>query len=188
LTALDDDAILAPGNPFGTLTISNELDLSDLTVLQFGLGTNSNTAVVSGDLNLGGQLNITNTGGFGAGTYTLFTYGGALTPGNLTIATAPAGFICAVSTNIPGQINLIVQSSAPPVFGNINLTGGSLALSGSGGPANGIYYVLTSTNMLSPLNLWTPVLTNHFDNNGNFNFTNGTDTNLPQGFYILQMP
>ena len=38
LTVFDDGAILAPGTGTGTLTISNELDLSDQTVLQFGLG------------------------------------------------------------------------------------------------------------------------------------------------------
>jgi autotransporter-associated beta strand protein len=188
LTAFDDGAILAPGNPSGTLTIGNELDLSGLTQLQFGLGTNSDAVVVSGNLNLGGQLNITNTGGFGAGTYTLFTYGGALTLGNLTIASAPAGFVCTISTNTAGQINLIVQASAPPAFGNVKLSGGSLALSGSGGPANGIYYVLTSTNIATPLTNWTRLLTNQFDAGGNFNFTNAPDASLTHSFYLLQIP
>ncbi len=33
---------------------------------------------------------------------------------------------------------------------------------------------------------WTPVLTNQFDTNGNFNFTNGMNTNIPQGYFIIQ--
>jgi len=190
LTALDDGAILAPGNggptgTVGTLTISNELDLSDLTVLQFGLGTNSAKVVVSGNLVLGGLLNVTNTGGFGAGTYILFTYGGALTMGNLTVATAPAGFGYTISTNTVGQINLIVTI---PQFNAINAGANGLVISGSGSPAGGNYYVLGSTNIASPLNLWTRLATNQFDNSGNFNFTNGVNTNAPQEFYRLQLP
>jgi len=185
LTAFDDGAVLAPGTGAGTLTISNELDLSDQTVLRFGLGASSDKVVVSGDLSLGGLLNITNTGGFGAGTYTLFTYGGALTMGSLTIASAPAGFGYTISTNTAGQINLIVTL---PQFNAINAGTDGLVMSGSGGPANGDYYVLVSTNVALPLNLWTRLVTNQFDSSGNFNFTNTPDLNAPQNFYLLQLP
>ena len=188
LTVLDDGATLAPGNNIGTLTISNELDLSDQTMLQFGLGTVSDQVVVSGNLTLGGLLNITNTGGFGAGTYTLLTYGGALTMSSLTIASAPAGFVCTVSTNTPGQIQLIVQLPAPPVFGGINLAGGNLVFSGTGGVSNATFYLLGSTNLDTPLTNWTRLLTNQFDGSGNFNITNVLDTNAPQDFYLLEAP
>jgi autotransporter-associated beta strand protein len=185
LTAFDDGAILSPGNGAGTLTISDELDLSDLTVLQFGIGTNSNKVVVSGNLVLGGQLNITNTGGFGVGTYTLFSYGGALRMGSLTIASAPTGFVCTVSTNTVGQVNLVVTR---PQFNMINAGANGLVMSGSGGPASGIYYVLGSTNIGLPLNLWTRIVTNQFDSGGNFDFTNAFSPNSPQEFYRLQLP
>ncbi len=188
LTALDDGATLAPGDGIGTLTISNELDLSDQTVLQFALGTASDKVVVSGNLTLGGLLNITNPGGFGVGTYTLFAYGGALTMSSLTIASAPAGFVCTVSTNTPGQIQLIVQLPAPPVFGGINLTGGNLVFSGTGGVSNATFYLLGSTNLDTPLTNWTRLLTNQFDGSGNFNITNVLDTNAPQDFYLLETP
>ena len=187
LTAFDDEAILSPGNPSGTLTISNELDLSDQTELQFGLGTNGDEVVVSGNLTLGGQLNITNLGGFGVGSYTLLAYGGVLTMGNLSIASAPAGFIYTISTNTPGQINLIVQLPTPPVIGGIKLSGGNLVLSGSGGTANGTFFLLTSTNIASPLDAWTLIATNQFDASGNFNFTNAISPNSQQEFYRLEL-
>ena len=191
LTAFDDNAILAPGiggtsgSLSGTLTINNELDLSDLTVLQFGLGTNSDKVVVSGNLVLGGQLNIINTGGFGVGTYTLFTYGGTLTLGNLSIATAPAGFVCTVSTSTAGQVNLVVTRLQ---FNTVSAGAGGLVMSGSGGPLNGNYYVLESTNLALPLNLWTRIVTNQFDDAGNFSFTNALNHGTPQSFYQLQLP
>jgi len=43
------------------------------------LGTNSDLTVVSGNLTLGGTLNIIDAGGFTNTTYTLFIYGGTLT-------------------------------------------------------------------------------------------------------------
>ena len=185
LTAFDDGAILAPGNGIGTLTISNELDLSDLTALQFGLGTNSDKVVVSGNLVLGGQLNLAAAGGFGTATYTLFTYGGALTLGNLTVAAAPAGFIYAISTSTSGQINLIVTR---PQFNAVGSGTGGVVMSGSGGAPNGIYYVLSSTNIALPLNLWTRLATNQFDASGIFNFTNVLNPDTPENFYQLQLP
>ncbi len=182
-TALDDAAILSPGNGSGTLTISNDLNLSDQTVLQFSLGYLFQQVVVSGDLTLGGLLNITSGGGFAPGTYKLFTYGGTLTMGNLTIASAPPGFAYRISTNTPGEVDLVVFH---PQFNGAKLGSNGFVMNGTGGLTNGTYYVLSSTNISMPLNLWTPIATNQFDANGNFNFTNAINT--PQKFYILQLP
>ena len=48
-------------------------------------------------------------------------------------------------------------------------------------------YLLTSTNLAAPVTNWTRLLTNQFDGNGNFNFTNPAGTNM-QKFYLLQIP
>ena len=44
------------------------------------------------------------------------------------------------------------------------------------------------TNLALPLTNWTRLLTNQFDNSGNFNFTNPMDTNALQNYYLLQIP
>jgi autotransporter-associated beta strand protein len=181
-------ATLAPGsNGSGTLSITNDLGLNNASILQFQLGTNSDQVSVTGDLTLGGTLNISDAGGFGPGTYTLFNYGGALSVGTLTIGATPANYNYAIDTSVQGQVNLVVQPSAPPVISGVKLSGGSLVLTGSGGPVNGTYYVLTSTNLATPLAGWTLLSTNRFDAGGNFNFTNGLNTNSSQGFYLLQI-
>jgi hypothetical protein len=95
------------------------------------------------------------------------------------------GFVCTVSTNTAGQINLVVTL---PQFGAINAGADGLVMGGSGGPPDGNYYVLGSTNVALPLNLWTRIATNQFDSGGNFNFTNAPGTNAPQSFYLLQLP
>jgi hypothetical protein len=48
--------------------------------------------------------------------------------------------------------------------------------------------VLTSTNLATPVALWTPVATNQFGNLGQFIFTNTPSTNTSQQFYLLQIP
>ena len=106
---------LAPGSSPGTLTISNNLALNSGTVLRYELGTTSDLTIVSGNLTLDGTLNVTSAGGFTNTTYALFTYGGVLTDNGLAIGTAPStNFTYAVSTSVPGQVNLVVSAAAPP--------------------------------------------------------------------------
>ena len=107
---------LSPGNPTGKLTINNSLTLNSGSVVNFGLGASNTAMAVAGNLTLGCTLKVTNLGGFSAGTYTLFTYGGALS-GNLAIGTVPPGFSCVVATNVPGQVNLIAAPSSSNLVG-----------------------------------------------------------------------
>jgi polygalacturonase len=98
-----------------TLTVSNGLDVSGLSTLNYGLGTNVTETEVTGNLTVGGKLNISNFGGFTNSTYTLFTYGGTLTYNGLTVGTVPnTNFTYMVSTNTSGQVNLVVAGSASP--------------------------------------------------------------------------
>jgi autotransporter-associated beta strand protein len=188
-TTVSDGATLAPGNPTGTLTISNNLTLNDNSILQFTLGTNGDSVVVSGNLLLTGQLTVTNSGGFGTGTYMLFTYGGTLTFGQLVLASAPPGYNYSFDTNSPGIVNLVVAPPAPPSFSNsVSVVDGGLVFSGGGGTPLADYYVLASTNVALPLADWTRIATNQFDSSGNFIITNSIDTNAPQNYYLLQIP
>ena len=98
-----------------TLTISNGLSLGGASVLNFGIGTNTTEIAVTGSLVLNGTLNVTDGGGFGAGTYTMFTYGGTLTGSGLAIGTTPnPSFTCAISTSVVGQVRLLVINNNPP--------------------------------------------------------------------------
>ncbi|MGD0260069.1 MAG: glycosyl hydrolase family 28 protein [Verrucomicrobiota bacterium] len=262
-----------------TLTVSNNLQLTASSVVNFALGTNAAKLVVSSNLLASGTINITAGAGFTDESYTLFTYGRGLTWGPPALGSLPAGCTYAFNTNTAGQVNLLVSStnpssppaitnqptsrtvlagsnalfavgasgspplsyqwwfnttnsvaggtnasltvsnaqpadaggylvivtnagggatsavavltvSVPPTFGDIRVAtgGGSLVISGSGGTPDGIYYVLTSTNVAVPANQWTCVATNQFDGASHFVFTNTPDTNFPQSFYLLQLP
>jgi len=179
-------ATLTPGsNGIGMLTITNNLGLNNASILQFDVGTNSDQVAVTGDLTLGGTLNVNAAAGFGPGTYTLFTYGGTLSVGTVTLGTAPASYGYRIDTSVQGAVNLIVTL---PQFGSIKAASNGMVISGSGGPASANYYLLSSTNLALPLANWTRVATNQFDANGNFIFTNTLATNTLQKFFRLQLP
>jgi autotransporter-associated beta strand protein len=183
-TTIDNGATLAPGNPSGTLTITNNLTLNDNSILQFGLGTNSDAVTVSGDLALTGLLSVTNAGGFGPGSYPLFTCTGALNFGNLQLVAAPAGYSYSFNTNTAGVVKLVV--ALPAIGSSAVNSGGRFVFSGTGGTPGGTYYVVTSTNLATAVTNWTRVLTNQFDGSGNFSVTNNPATNA-QYFYRLQL-
>ena len=106
---------LAPGNSPGTLTVSNSLATGSGAALQYQLGTSSDLTAISGNLTLGGTLNVADAGGFTNTTYTLFTYGGTLLYNGLTIGTVPnTNFTYTVSTNTIGQVNLVVGIALQP--------------------------------------------------------------------------
>ncbi|MGH8022672.1 MAG: glycoside hydrolase family 28 protein, partial [Limisphaerales bacterium] len=61
----------------GTLTVSNNYIAPDSTLFDFAAGTNASAIRVLGNLVFGqATINVTNAGGFGPGTYTLFSYSG----------------------------------------------------------------------------------------------------------------
>jgi polygalacturonase len=116
--AAADGSIFGP-NPFltlggSTLAVDNDLILGSASTLNFAVGTSATEIAVTGNLTLGGTLNVADGGGFTTGTYTLFTYGGTVGGNGLTIGAARAGYLYAISTNTLGQVTLVVSSAAPP--------------------------------------------------------------------------
>ena len=71
---------------------------------------------------------------------------------------------------------------------SFQLNGSQLVLTGSGGPPNGSYAVLTSTNVMLPINQWTPISTNYFDSLGNFQITNNVAPGITSRFFRLRVP
>ncbi len=188
LVSIADGATLAPGNSAGTLTIGDGLVLGDGSIMNFELGTVSDSVNVTGDLTFGGTLNITNLSGYGVGAYTLFTYGGGLSLGHLTFGTKPAGFNYSINTATPGAVKLIVAPTNSPSFGNLAMSGNNFVLRGNNGVPLGNYYVIGSTNLALPVTNWTRLATNQFDATGSFTFTNVLNPNSSQWFYRLQLP
>ncbi len=107
-----DNGTLAPGASAGTLTINGPAAFSPQTLLKYELGTTSDLTVISGDLALNGRIEVTDSGAFGVGEYTLIQYSGALSGSLPTVSSMPAGFGGAVDTNTPGAVKLLVSVSS----------------------------------------------------------------------------
>ena len=71
--------------------------------------------IVTDNLTLAGTLNVTDVGGFGAGVYRLFNYGGTLTNNVMAIGTVPNGVSpggLSIQTSVANQINLVVNGTS----------------------------------------------------------------------------
>ncbi|MDY6922507.1 MAG: autotransporter outer membrane beta-barrel domain-containing protein [Pseudomonadota bacterium] len=88
------------------------LMLSQGSTVAAALGAAGDTALfdVAGDLTLDGDLEVTDMGGFGAGVYRLFDYGGDLTDLGLDVSATPDGVgldDLYVQTSVDQQVNLV---------------------------------------------------------------------------------
>ncbi|MEO5802250.1 MAG: autotransporter-associated beta strand repeat-containing protein [Verrucomicrobiota bacterium] len=182
---------IEPGNlGIGTFTVSNTVTLQGEALLQLNR-TNATTAdkLVANSISLGGTLTVTNIGDAlqSGNTFTLFT--GALS-GNFTTLNLPAlsSGLAWNTNNLSVNGTISVFALPRPSFGSPTFSGNNLILSGTGGPANGTYYVLASTNIALPLTNWTALATNTFDGSGGFSFTNAVNPAAPQQFFTLRVP
>jgi T5SS/PEP-CTERM-associated repeat protein/autotransporter-associated beta strand protein len=123
LTTIESGATLAPGNSPGTLTFANGLTLANGSILEFELGTTSDLlritgGTLTGSASAGGiTLNLANSGGFTAATYTLFDFNGAnlssFDTSDFTFGTTLSGYTYAL--NLVGDtLQLTATASAIP--------------------------------------------------------------------------
>jgi hypothetical protein len=185
---------LTPGgtlSPLSTLTFGSSLTLSSGSTSVFEISQSPMTndvAKVASALTSGGTLIVTNISGLGLSfgdSFQLFnagSYNGSFTNVQLPALSSGQGWNTN-ALNTAGTIS-VVALTAPTIAG-IQIVNGNLVISGSGGPANWNYCVMTTTNLATPM--WMPVATNQFDGAGNFIFTNNLDPNTPQSFYQLQL-
>jgi ankyrin repeat protein len=84
------------------------------------------------------------------------------------------------------DITAIVTSSAPKIT-SLGVSGTTLTMSAINGPQYAPCVLLASSNLALPMGQWTPVLTNAFDSNGNFNLSASVvNPNHRQEFYALK--
>ena len=194
-TTVQNGGKLSPGMSIGKLTFTRSLTLAAASTSAFEISHSpltNDVAKVQGALTSGGTLIVTDAGAtpFATGdSFKLFdaaSYSGSFN--SFVLPTLPAGLdwnTNAINTN--GTL-AVIGVAAAPMFGSAVISGSDLVMTGSGGVANGNYYLLGTTNVAVPATDWLRLLTNQFDAAGNFSFTNTLDAGWPQGFYRLQLP
>ena len=179
--------ITTGANPIGTLFVANSVTLNGTTTFKLNGSGNSDQLQAGGGVTYGGVLNLVNISGapYSVGdSFSIFNasgYAGAFTA--VTPAYPGPGLAWDLSQISSGTVNVVAGG---PVISGTTLVNGSLILSGTGGAANGTYYVLTTTNLAIPLANWLPVSTNSYDASGNFSVTNAVSSTTHQQFYQIQ--
>ena len=93
---------------------------------------------------------------------------------------------CNLQSGNNSVIKRIVSTNSVPYINAISLRGTNVIISGTNGPANGMYSVVVNTNLFFPA-AWLPFSTNPFDGKGNFMFTNPVAPGMPTLFYLLRL-
>lgn len=101
--------------------------------------------------------------------------------------TASASGIGSGLASAPSSIFAITTPTvtSPPVITQAVMSVSGFILRGTNGAPSGEYRVLNGTNANQPLAQWTSVLTNTFNDGGNFDCTNSVGPATSQGFYRL---
>jgi autotransporter-associated beta strand protein len=190
---LASGATLVPGNSdLGSLTFNNSLTLNagSKTVMHISHDLQTNSVVfVVGTFTWDGALVVSNVDDSLQAGDAFQLFSGQGFTGNFSSLALPAltpGLYWGTNT-FKTDATIRVLAETPPVIGSLGLVNGKLVISGNGGVTNGTYYVLTTTNLALPVTNWTRLLTNQFDGNSNFTFTNAINFNSSQSFYLLQL-
>jgi hypothetical protein len=78
--------------------------------------------------------------------------------------------------------------AAQPFFTSTVANQANVVFIGSGGMANGVYFLFSSTNLALPLADWTMIGdSNFFDTDGNFTFTNVLASGRPAQYFALSL-
>jgi alpha-galactosidase len=181
---------VAPSGAPGLLAVGGAAVLQGTTLLQL-----NRTAATNGMLNAAGSIVY-------GGTLALSNVSGTLMPGDsfkLFNATTYSGGFSNITPAIPGLnlawntnglsagvVSVVSQATPPPKLA-LSMGANGIVFVGSNGVPGWPYFLLASTNVGMPLSNWTPLLSNAFDANGNFIFTNSPSSNAQQ-FFIVQLP
>lgn len=182
--------IISGANPTGIIAASDAVTLNGTTVIKLnGSGTNDEVQAGTG-ITYGGTLNLVNISGSPlavGNSFKIFnsaSYSGSFA--SISPATPGTGLTWNTTQLNAGILNVVATPSQPVISGK-EVSDGNLIFNGTGGTTNGIYYVLTSTNLAAPFNNWIPTITNMFDASGNFSVTNPFNSSSPQQFFLLKL-
>lgn len=173
----------------GTLEVTTNVTLNGTTIIKLNGSGNNDAIQAGGNITYGGTLNLVNISGsplavgnsfqvFNAATYT-----GSFA--SITPSTPGTGLAWNTSQLSSGIISVVAGVSGPEI-GSTHISNGNFIFSGTGGTNNGTYYVLTSTNLLTPLSGWASIATNTFTGTGGFSVTNPLSASNHQRFFIIK--
>ena len=183
---------IAPGIGIGRLTLMGSLTNNGTFSAELSKADGTNDVIAcSGTVALGGQLAVTNLAGTLAlnDTFKLFeatTFVGQFT--SVSPATPGPGLAWDISgLPITGTLKIVAGITERPKITSVSYSGTNMTVSGTGGNADGTYYVVTSPDLNVPIASWTRFSTNSFAADGAFSFVIPVNSATPQAFFRLQL-
>jgi autotransporter-associated beta strand protein len=194
---IESGGTLSPGQSIGRLTMTSSLELESgsITFIELNKAMSTNDFIAGlTNLSYGGALIATNVAGVLTtnDTFKLFeatTYDGEFS--SYSLPALGAGLTWQTSSlMLDGTIKVIEIVTPPqqPEVTNAFLSGTNFVISGVCGTTNGTFYVLASSNVALPVTNWTAIATGQFGGDGQFLITNTVIPELPEQFFILQLP
>jgi fibronectin-binding autotransporter adhesin len=179
--------ITTGANSTGTIAASRTVTLDGTTVLKLD-GSGVNDEVTAGtSITYGGTLSLDNISGSPLAAGNSFQiFSAASYTGSFASITPPSpgpGLAWGTSQLNIGVLNVVPQ----PVINSVAASSGNLVFSGTNGTAGAMYYVRTTTNLLTPLTNWVAITTNTFNGSGDFSVTNAITPGTPQRFYQIEL-
>ena len=177
---------LAPGPSLGTLSVSNTVNLLGNTIMEVDANSHSSDVLNASNIVMGGTLSISNlNGSFAAGdAFKLFAAPVATGSFTTIVPANPSPSLAWDTSTLTTDGTIRVVPNVPQ-FSAVTVVPGGIVLAGTRGTPGGTFYVLQSTNVAAPLNLWTTTSTNSFDLSGNFRITNAINPSLSRLFYLI---
>jgi autotransporter-associated beta strand protein len=176
-------------NSTGAISASSAVTLSGTTVIKLN-GSGVNDQVQAGTtITYGGTLNLVNISGspLAAGnSFQIFTaanYAGSFV--SLNPATPGNGLSWNTNQLSTGLLT-VAGGPLQPTLTSVSVSSGDLIFGGTNGTPGDTYYVLTTTNLLTPLTNWTVLTTNAINSNGSFSATNAISTGTTQQYYRIE--
>jgi hypothetical protein len=189
--------VVSPGDEGGPMTgtdvYDGAIDVGDLDVWSFTAIAGDTISINVTELVTGSPLFpwIRLYGRDGALLQSVF---GAATAGFVMSAPATGSYLVVVgdgSTYLgnSGTYELTVNGLSDALrVGIPSISGANFHFDGVGGMPNATFVLLTTTNLATPAHLWTPVLTNQFDQFGVFGYTNIYNPTQRQQFFRFRVP
>ena len=184
--------VIAPGSPsLGNLYVTNSVTLgSSILMNLYRGGAPSNNSITAASINLNNtSLTVSNLGGAlqVGDTFTLFS--GAISGTFNTPIVLPPAYNWNTTIGANSVTIQVISQLRPTFSATSTLVGNVLTLNATGGPANGNWTLLDSTNVDLPLSQWGIVTTGTLNSSGDLvSYPVTINPAVSPEFYILQLP
>jgi len=164
-------SLAAGSTTLAEITPASNDQIAGLTGVTYG-GSLIVSNISSSPLTSGSQYKLFNSSNPGSGNFTSVTL--------LPLGTA---------TFSPSSGILTITSSGfPPILNSPYVSGGNLIVSATGGTPGSNLWLLSSTNLLTPVSNWPTNYTGTFGSNGDFTNAIPISSTNPAEFFILKTP